>query len=197
MWALARFCAPWVPNAGEKEKNALSREHKALGMWSFGTRGRSWQPAKAFFPLSPGNCLWCKKRAKAHTLRRAAIAGFLIDVLPASSLAKGAEGVKARRRHGARRSRPRRDSERRGDSEKQGDYAVRHDSRPVRTLGWVCCATSGIGDLASDAFEPGHGLARIRKRSHVGQGSLYRLAAMVPCGVGVRARGRGESQTSS
>jgi len=55
MWALARFCAPWVPNAGEKEKNALSRERKALGMRSFGTRSWSWLPAKAFFSLSPDN----------------------------------------------------------------------------------------------------------------------------------------------
>jgi len=79
-WALARFCAPWVPNAGEKGKNALSRERKAFGMSSFGTRGWSWPPAKAFFSFSPGNCLRCKKRAKAHTSRRAAITGFLIDV---------------------------------------------------------------------------------------------------------------------
>jgi len=67
MWALARFCAPWVPNAGEKGKNALPRERRALGMGSFGTRGRSGQPARAFFSFSPGNCLRCKKRAKAHT----------------------------------------------------------------------------------------------------------------------------------
>jgi len=80
MWALARFCAPWVPNAGEKGKNASSRERKAFGMWRFGTRSR--QPARAFFSFSPGNCLRCKKRAKAHTPWRAAIRGFLIDVRP-------------------------------------------------------------------------------------------------------------------
>jgi len=79
-WALARFCAPWVPNAGEKEKNALPRERKAFGVSGFGTRGR--QPAKAFFPFSPGNYLRCKKRAKAHTPRRAAIPGFLMDAPP-------------------------------------------------------------------------------------------------------------------
>jgi len=32
-----------------------------------GTTGRGWQPAKAFFSFSPGNCLRCKKRAKAHS----------------------------------------------------------------------------------------------------------------------------------
>jgi len=26
-WALARFCAPWASNAGEKEKNALPKGH--------------------------------------------------------------------------------------------------------------------------------------------------------------------------
>jgi len=70
MWALARFCAPWVPDAGEKGKNASSRERKAFGMWSFGTRGRSRQLAKAFFSFSPGNRLRCKKRAKPHTPAR-------------------------------------------------------------------------------------------------------------------------------
>ena len=40
MWALARFCAPCVSNAGEKEKNALPRGRKAFGMWGFGTTGR-------------------------------------------------------------------------------------------------------------------------------------------------------------
>jgi len=84
MWALARSCAPWVPEAGEKGKNALSGERKAFGMWSFGTRGRNRQPANAFFSFSPGRCLRCKKRAKAHTPRRAAIPGFLIGV-PAPS----------------------------------------------------------------------------------------------------------------
>ena len=93
MWALARFCAPWVPDAGEKGKNAFSRERKAFGMASFGTRGRSRQPAKAFFSFSPGNCLRCKKRAKAHSPRHAAIPGFLIDVPPASSVARGASRV--------------------------------------------------------------------------------------------------------
>jgi len=67
MWALARFCAPWVPDAGEKEKNAFPRERKALRLPRSGTRSRSRQPAKAFFSFSPGNCLRGKKRAKAHT----------------------------------------------------------------------------------------------------------------------------------
>ena len=67
MWALARFCAPWVSNAGEKGKNALPKGRKALGVRGFGTTGRSWQPARAFFSFSPGNCLRCKKRAKAHS----------------------------------------------------------------------------------------------------------------------------------
>jgi len=82
MWALARFCAPWVPDAGEKEKNALPKGRKALGLRGFGTTGRAWQPAKAFFSFPPGNCLRSKKRAKAHTPRRAAIPGLLIDVPP-------------------------------------------------------------------------------------------------------------------
>jgi len=80
MWALARFCAPWVPYAGEKAKNALSRERKAFGLWSFGARGGSRRPARALFSFSPVNCLRCKKRAKAHAPRRVAIHGFLIDV---------------------------------------------------------------------------------------------------------------------
>ena len=79
-WALARFCAPWVPDAGEKGKNALSRSQKAFGMWSFGTRGRGWEPVKAFFSFSPGNCLRCKKRAKAHSPGALPSPGFLIDV---------------------------------------------------------------------------------------------------------------------
>ena len=82
---MARFCAPWVPNAGEEEKNALPRARKAFGPRRFGRRGRSWEPVKAFFSFSPGNCLRCKKRAKAHTPRRAAIPGFLIDVPPRRS----------------------------------------------------------------------------------------------------------------
>jgi len=80
LWGLARFCAPWVPDAGEKEKNALPKERKALGARGFGTTGRGWQPAKAFFSFSPGKCLRGKKRAKAHTPRRAAVPAFLIDV---------------------------------------------------------------------------------------------------------------------
>jgi len=36
MRALARFCAPWVSNAGEKEKNALSRGSEAFDVRSFG-----------------------------------------------------------------------------------------------------------------------------------------------------------------
>jgi len=54
-WALARFYAPWVPNAGEKEKNALPKGRKALRVQGFGTTGRSWLAAKAFFSFSPGN----------------------------------------------------------------------------------------------------------------------------------------------
>ena len=38
MWALARFCAPWVPDGGEKGKSALSRERKAFGMFRRGHR---------------------------------------------------------------------------------------------------------------------------------------------------------------
>jgi len=38
-------------------------------MRSFRTRSWGSQPAKAFFSFSPGNCLRCKKRAKAHTPR--------------------------------------------------------------------------------------------------------------------------------
>jgi len=56
-----------VPNAGEKEKNALPKGRKALGVRGFGTRGRGRQPAKAFFSFSPGNRLRRKKRAKAHS----------------------------------------------------------------------------------------------------------------------------------
>ena len=85
MWALARFCAPWVPSAGEKGKNALPRARRAFGLRRFGTAGRGWEPVKAFFSFSPGNCLRCKKRAKAHTPRRAAIPGVLIDVPPRRS----------------------------------------------------------------------------------------------------------------
>jgi len=55
VWALARFCAPWVPNAGEKEKNALPKGRKALGARRFATTARGWQAAKAFFSFSPGN----------------------------------------------------------------------------------------------------------------------------------------------
>ena len=83
MWALARFCAPWVSNAGEKGKNALPKERKALGARDSGTAGRCWQPARAFFSFSPGNWLRGKKRAKATPPPRAAIPGFLIDVLAA------------------------------------------------------------------------------------------------------------------
>ena len=90
MWALARFCAPWASNAGEKEKNALPKGRKALGLRGFGTTGRGWQAAKAFFSFSPGNCLRCKKRAKAHTPRRPVIPGFLIDVPPMPSREGGA-----------------------------------------------------------------------------------------------------------
>jgi len=55
MWALARFCAPWVRNAGEKEKNALPRKRNALGLGRFGAKSRSRVPAQAFFSFSPGN----------------------------------------------------------------------------------------------------------------------------------------------
>jgi len=77
---LARFCAPGVSTAGEKEKNEPSRGRKPFGARWMGATSESWQPARAFFSFSPGNCLRCKKRAEAHTLRRAAIRGFLIDV---------------------------------------------------------------------------------------------------------------------
>jgi len=79
MWALARFCAPWVPDAGEKEKNALPRERTMFALRRFTMKSGGRVPAEAFFSSSPGNCLRCKKRAKAHTSRRAAIPGFLID----------------------------------------------------------------------------------------------------------------------
>jgi len=92
MWALARFCAPWVPNAGEKEKNALPKGRKALGTRGFGTTGRGWHAAKAFLSFSPGNYLRGKKRAKAHTPRRATVLGFLIDVPPGGPHA-GLEGL--------------------------------------------------------------------------------------------------------
>ena len=82
MWALARFCAPWVPDAGEKEKNALPREREAFALRRFGARSRGRVSAKAFFSFTPGDCLRCKKRANAHAPRRAAILGFLIDVAP-------------------------------------------------------------------------------------------------------------------
>jgi len=70
-WALARFCAPWVPNTGEKEKNALPKERKAVGARRLGTARRDWPLAKTFFSFSPGNCLRWKKRAKAHAPRSA------------------------------------------------------------------------------------------------------------------------------
>ena len=90
VWALARFCAPWVPNAGEKERNALPREREAFALRRFGARSRGRVSTKTFFSLSPGNCLRCKKRAKAHTPRGGAIPGFLIDVPPCPSGVGGA-----------------------------------------------------------------------------------------------------------
>jgi len=54
VWALARFCAPWVPNAGEKEKNALPRERTAFALWRFDARSRGRLPPRGFFPFSPG-----------------------------------------------------------------------------------------------------------------------------------------------
>jgi len=55
VWALARFCAPWVSNAGEKEKKAMPRERKAISLRSFGAVLGSWLEAKAFFSFSPAN----------------------------------------------------------------------------------------------------------------------------------------------
>jgi len=86
-WALARFCAPWVSDAGEKEKNALPRERDAFALRPLGARRRGRVSAKAFFSFSPGNCLQCKKRAKAHALRSALSSGFLIDVPPTLGVA--------------------------------------------------------------------------------------------------------------
>ena len=88
VWALARFCAPWVSNAGEKEKNALPKEHKTLSLRGFGAPNSGWLAAKAFFSFSPGSWLRCKKRAKAHTPRRAAVPGFPIDVPPGGNYRK-------------------------------------------------------------------------------------------------------------
>jgi len=34
-WALARFCAPWVSNAGEKEKNAVKKGRQPQAFFSF------------------------------------------------------------------------------------------------------------------------------------------------------------------
>jgi len=53
-WALARFCAPWVSDAGEKEKNGLPREREAFALRRFGPKSRGRVPAKAFFSFSPG-----------------------------------------------------------------------------------------------------------------------------------------------
>jgi len=48
-WALARFCTPWVPNAGEKEKSALPRERKAFPCGVSGRGGGvGWQPRHSF-----------------------------------------------------------------------------------------------------------------------------------------------------
>ncbi len=54
-WALARFCAPWVSNAGEKEKNALPRERVALRLSALATANWGRPAAKPFFSFSPGN----------------------------------------------------------------------------------------------------------------------------------------------
>jgi len=54
LWALARFCAPWVSDAGEKEKNVLPRRRKASHVRG-GDNEWSWQAAEAFFSFSPGN----------------------------------------------------------------------------------------------------------------------------------------------
>jgi len=37
VWALARFCAPWVSNAGEKEKNVPPEGRKAASRRPLGT----------------------------------------------------------------------------------------------------------------------------------------------------------------
>jgi len=55
MWALARFCGPWVSNAGEKEKNVLPREREAFALRRFGARSRGRVSGKAFFSFSPAN----------------------------------------------------------------------------------------------------------------------------------------------
>jgi len=48
-WALARFCAPWVSNAGEKEKNALPRRGMVLRQCLLGTTsGVGGQPRHSF-----------------------------------------------------------------------------------------------------------------------------------------------------
>jgi len=67
-WALARFCAPWARDAGEKEKNALPRKRKVFVLRRFGTRGRSRLPAKAFFSFSPGNSVGGASRPALHRL---------------------------------------------------------------------------------------------------------------------------------
>jgi len=79
-WALARFCAPWVSNAGEKEKNALPKRRQAFDARSLGTTGRSWQAAKAFFSFSPGNSFAVQEARQSPQPRPAAIQGFFIDV---------------------------------------------------------------------------------------------------------------------
>jgi len=91
--ALARFCAPWVSDAGEKEKNGLPREREAFALRRFGPKSRGRVPAKAFFSFSPGNCLGCKKRARAHAPRSASSSGFLIDVVGVRRWGSGAGGL--------------------------------------------------------------------------------------------------------
>ena len=70
LWALARFCAPWVPDAGEKEKNALPRQRKAFALRRFGTSPESGASQGILFLLARQLIAVQKACQSPHTLAR-------------------------------------------------------------------------------------------------------------------------------
>jgi len=67
--ALARFCAPWGPNAGEKEKNALPRELKAISPRRFGAALGFDREPRHSFPSRPASDCGAKSVPKPTTTR--------------------------------------------------------------------------------------------------------------------------------
>jgi len=82
MRALARSCAPWGPDAGEKEKNALPRGHKAFRYAALWDEEAELGAGQGILFLLAWQLFAVQKACQSPHPRRAGVPGFLMDMPP-------------------------------------------------------------------------------------------------------------------